>query len=229
MRAEILNYGVDNTRKRLLILTGIKNNHDKRDKFITIFDIESEKVLHRIMIDCREIIGRLKSNLYNFTNGHIYYNNKVIKIRYDIIQSSKGAQISQTQLFDHYGDIIHLEDPHDTIQSGTPLKTCLYNRLAYVIKNHKRLRTIKVLILPYLHERRIYLNRRHEANQFYSITEHDGLKFILCLCVNDNKIYVYTETGILCERIVYDEIAEKCGKPESCSENGENFLFKKSH
>lgn len=37
------------------------------------------------MIKTREIIGRLKSNLYNFTEGHIYYNNKVIKIRYDLI------------------------------------------------------------------------------------------------------------------------------------------------
>ena len=32
-----------------------------------------------------ELIGRLKSNLYTFVGGHIYYNNNVIKIRYDII------------------------------------------------------------------------------------------------------------------------------------------------
>jgi hypothetical protein len=82
------------------------------------------------------------------------------------------------------------------------------------------------LILPYLHERRIYLNRRHEANHFWTIQEYDGLKFILCMSVNDNKIYVYTETGILCDKILYDDIATKCGKPESCSENGENFLFR---
>lgn len=30
-----------------------------------------------------EIIGRLKSNLYNIVGGHIYYNNCVFKIRYD--------------------------------------------------------------------------------------------------------------------------------------------------
>ena len=40
MRAEILNFGVDNVRNRIMILTGIKNNHDKRDKFLTIYDIE---------------------------------------------------------------------------------------------------------------------------------------------------------------------------------------------
>ena len=44
-RAEILNFGVDNTKERLLILTGIKNRKDKRDKFITIYCIRKEKIL----------------------------------------------------------------------------------------------------------------------------------------------------------------------------------------
>ena len=133
------------------------------------------------------------------------------------------------EIFDHYDDVIDLDLKTDMVQSGTPVKTCVYNRLCYVIKNQKQLSTRKVMILPYLHERRIYLNKRHEANHFYTIHEHDGLKFILCMSVNDNKIYVYTETGILCDEIVYDDIAIRVGKPESCSENGENFLFRKSN
>ena len=46
MKAEILNFGVDNTKKRLIILTGIKNSKNRRDKFITIFDLKSEKVMY---------------------------------------------------------------------------------------------------------------------------------------------------------------------------------------
>lgn len=38
-------------------------------------------------------------------------------------------------------------------------------------------------------------------------------------------MYVYTETGILLDRIKYDEIANKCGRPESISENGSHILF----
>ena len=64
LKAEILNFGVDNMKQRLMILSGIKNNHDKRDKFLTIYDLENELVLCRIPIKSREIIGRLKSNLY---------------------------------------------------------------------------------------------------------------------------------------------------------------------
>ena len=113
LKAEILNFGVDNTKKRLMILTGIKNNHDKRDKFLTIYDLTTEKVIFNLMIKAREIIGRLKSNLYNFTEGHIYYNNKVIKIRYDLIEQRQGALITETEVFDHYDNIFKLPNETD--------------------------------------------------------------------------------------------------------------------
>jgi hypothetical protein len=53
LRAEILNFGVDNTKKQLMILSGIKNNTGKRDKFMTIYDLESEKVLYCSMVRSR--------------------------------------------------------------------------------------------------------------------------------------------------------------------------------
>ena len=68
-----------------MILTGIKNNHDKRDKFFTLYDVDKEKIMYQAPIKNSEIIGRLKSNLYSFADGHIYFGNKVIKIRYDLL------------------------------------------------------------------------------------------------------------------------------------------------
>lgn len=106
--AEILNYGVDNTRRRLIILSGIKNHEEKRDKFVTLFDFSNETILHQIKVTNREIIGRLKSNLYNFVEGHIYYGNKVIKIRYDQIEKNTGRDIKEEQLFDYYDNILSL-------------------------------------------------------------------------------------------------------------------------
>ena len=38
-------------------------------------------------------------------------------------------------------------------------------------------------------------------------------------------MYVYTETGILVDRISYREIAEKYGKPVEISENGLILIF----
>lgn len=137
---------------------------NKRDKFITIFDIKSEKVLYSMQITDGELIGRLKSNLYNFVEGHIYYGNKVIKIRYDLIDKNRGQEIKENQLFDYYSNIISLKHPSDQIESGTPLQTCLYNRLAYIVRNSQKKNSKQLIILPYLHERRIFLNKRHTTN-----------------------------------------------------------------
>jgi hypothetical protein len=41
-------------------------------------------------------------------------------------------------------------------------------------------------------------------------------------------MYIYTETGILKQKVTYHDIAEKCGKPYSISENGGYMLFRKS-
>ena len=82
--------------------------------------------------------------------------------------------------------------------------------------------------MPYLHERRIYLNRRHTSNQFYTLVRHQsGITLILCLGVQDNKMYIYTETGILIDRINYKDIAYKYGKPVEISENGLILIFQK--
>ena len=90
LKSEILNFGVDSTLKKIIILSGTKNQKNKRDKFFTLFDIETEKVVYSLQIKNREIIGRLKSNLYTFVGGHIYYGKKVIKIRYDLLDTMKG-------------------------------------------------------------------------------------------------------------------------------------------
>lgn len=131
-RAEILNFGVDNTNKRLLILTGIKNRKGKRDKFITLYSFNREKIIFSMQIKNAEIIGRLKSNLYNFVGGHIYFNNNVIKIRYDLLEHASAESLPENQVFDHYTDVLSLQT-NDFVQTGTPLQTCLYNRLAYII------------------------------------------------------------------------------------------------
>lgn len=46
IRAEILNFGVDEVTNRLIILSGIKNKKNRRDKFITIYDTKKEANLY---------------------------------------------------------------------------------------------------------------------------------------------------------------------------------------
>lgn len=47
--------------------------------------IEFECHLHN-----EALIGRLSIGMYTFTNGHIYFGNTVIKIRYDLIENNEG-------------------------------------------------------------------------------------------------------------------------------------------
>lgn len=90
--AEILNFGVDNTSSRLIILSRVKNPKGKSFKYFTLYSFNRDKIIFQMKIENKEIIGRLKSNLYNFVGGHIYYNNKVIKIRYDLIEGHGGKE-----------------------------------------------------------------------------------------------------------------------------------------
>lgn len=57
--------------------------------------------------------------------------------------------------------------------------------------------------------------------------EHNGEKYIYCMCIDQAKIYIYTDTGILVDRILYREIGDKCGKPQELSENARYFVFRK--
>lgn len=45
----------------------------------------------QLMINDEELIGRLLSGLYTFVDGHIYYNNNVIKIRYDLLSDLEST------------------------------------------------------------------------------------------------------------------------------------------
>ena len=58
--------------------------------------------------------------------------------------------------------------------------------------------------------------------------DKDGTNVILCLCIPENKMLVYSETGILIEYIHYQKLADECGKPICISENGRVLIFRRS-
>ena len=55
--------------------------------------------------------------------------------------------------------------------------------------------------------------------------EESGIMYIVCLCITDNKMYIYGENSILIKRFTYDKIANECGKTVCVSENGLTFIF----
>ena len=96
--------------------------------------IEIESVLH-----FQPLIGRLESGLYTFVDGHIYYNNNVIKIRYDLFNNS-GINYKENEIFDYYFDIFELE-PGERVKAKTPLDSFGSHRLAYIVSNKESMTT----------------------------------------------------------------------------------------
>ena len=59
-----------------------------------------------------EIIGRIKSKQFSLKNGHMYFDNTVVKIRYDLIAqgiTENGEPLKDEHIFDLYDKLLDLE------------------------------------------------------------------------------------------------------------------------
>jgi arginine/ornithine N-succinyltransferase beta subunit len=80
-------------------------------------------------------------------------------MRLDLINSSKNYKYREGDLFDFYYNVFDL-GPSIQIRSGTPMDSIRYHRFVYVTRDRQMEQSCMIMILPYLHERRIYLNRQ---------------------------------------------------------------------
>ena len=97
-----------------------------------IYDLVTQEIEFAIQIKNKELIGRLLSGLYTFVDGHIYYNNNVIKIRYDLLKSHSASSLTESTMFNNYFDIFPL-DGNMRVRSNTPLNSYLHRRFCYII------------------------------------------------------------------------------------------------
>lgn len=117
------------------------------------------------------MIDRLESSQFTFEGGHIYYNNNVIKIRYDLIDKFGGDNYNELEIFDQYDNIFDLQQG-ERVKSNTPLDSIRSQRFAYVITDKKNCKPINLYILPYLHSKFIFLNRnKTNTDYFYTSIE----------------------------------------------------------
>mgnify|MGYP001401189499 CR=1 FL=1 len=82
----------DAAKHNLMILTKIKEVSDSVLKTVytfKLFDLYTDSILIELNLENQNLIGRLKSGLFSFIDGHIYFSNDLIKIRYDLIYSKQ--------------------------------------------------------------------------------------------------------------------------------------------
>ena len=112
------------------------------------------------------MIGRLKSGLYTLLSGHIYFNNNVIKLRYDLISLPNAHTFKENEVFDYYYEIFLL-DPGERVKMGTPFNSERDHRMAFITSDRVNLKPAKVMYTPYLHEKKIYITRSKINTEYF--------------------------------------------------------------
>ena len=78
------------------------------------------------------------------------------------------AGSNQEVYFNKYQNVVKLEEG-EMIKTNSPIVSNESHRFAYVILNKKLTQPKKITVLPYLHERKLYLNRlKKGTNYFYT-------------------------------------------------------------
>jgi len=90
-------------------------------------------------------------------------------MRLDLIKSPKSYKYREYEIFDFYSNIFNL-GPTISIRSGTPLDSIRYHRFVYITRDRAFEQPQKIMVLPYLHERRIYLNRIMDNTTYFYTT-----------------------------------------------------------
>lgn len=106
-----------------------------------------------------EIIGIMQSGYYTLVDGHIYHNNNVIKMRYDLMDHEhvNSDSLVDDEFFDIYNKIFPLR-PGCRISSSNLMISGNSHRFAFLSEDTENQNLPNMFrVMPYLHERRVYL------------------------------------------------------------------------
>lgn len=115
-----------------MLTESFNENLNKFDsKVFKIYCLKKKSVIFEVKIVDRHLVERLKSGLYTLIEGHIYFNNNVIKLRYDLMNKKDSHVLLEDEVFDFYRNIFQLKDG-ERVKSGTPLDSMRGHKMAYV-------------------------------------------------------------------------------------------------
>lgn len=108
----------------------------KDSVFIKIKDLKEKDsiILEQEILD-ENMKGILISGQYQLINGHIYFNNNVIKIRYDLIKQLGAKKSNFDIYFNQYSEILKL-NKGETVKTNSPIDNYQGHRFGYVVLNN---------------------------------------------------------------------------------------------
>ena len=123
VKDKIKAFNIDNIRQKIMIVCESETLTANMPVYtFKIFDLAKGVIEFAIELLDEELIGRLLSGLYTFVDGHIYFNNNVIKIRYDLLLNQAGSNLSESTIFNKYFEIFPLSE-NMRVRSNTPLNS----------------------------------------------------------------------------------------------------------
>jgi len=170
VKEEIIAFNIDQDTLRIFLLAETFNDNSNSfdTKIFKIYCLKKRGFIFEVKIKDEPLIQRLKSGLYTLIDGHIYFNNNVIKLRYDRMNKKDSHILVEDEVFDFYYGIFQLK-PGERVKSGTPLDSMRGHKMAYVTSDKVNFSTSMVRYTPYLHEKKLYLNRpKNNTDYFYT-------------------------------------------------------------
>lgn len=120
-----------------LVLLKAPRTKKKGAKLVSIIDLNEHNTIYSTQVTNEELIGRMRTDVYLFIDGHIYYNNQCIKIRYDLINQEKSTrEYNESEIFDYYQEILQLQQG-ERVMLKFPIMTPETHRQIYVIQNRR--------------------------------------------------------------------------------------------
>jgi hypothetical protein len=153
-----------------------------------------------------------------------------------------NAKFNEHQIFDSYKNLFDLQGGQ-RILAENPIVCHEFNRMAYFMINPKKHLSKKLIVVPFMHERKIYLNKQKPGNQyFYTVIEEapeekvfddsnnfiknaGHSKYIISMDIDRQLYYVMSDKGILLNKVDFSEQITKYGNPVQISPNGKNLIF----
>jgi hypothetical protein len=112
-RFDFQNFAIDTKNGMLFLVLEFmsKTQTSTNQFFLKIFDLkENDKIILETMIENPTLQGILCSGAFTLVDGHIYYNNNVIKVRYDLIKDKLARNLTNDEIFNQYDDILDLQN-----------------------------------------------------------------------------------------------------------------------
>ena len=79
-------------------------------------------------------------------------------MRYDLINNHHSHNLTQHEIFDVYIDIFNMREGQ-RVKHGLPILSGRDHRMVFIFSDRTNLTPSVIMHVPFLHERKLYLNR----------------------------------------------------------------------